>query len=64
MKFLKVWETVNNPTFKRGHTPTFKTEASLNRNIVSISKWMKATDAAGFEIEKGKYVLSIFFDKK
>jgi hypothetical protein len=55
IEFLKVWETVNNPSFKGGHAATFKTEASLNRNIVSISKWMKATAASGFEIEKGKY---------
>ena len=55
IEFLRVWETVNNPDFKGGHAATFKSEASLNRNIVSISKWMKATNAVGFDIEKGKY---------
>jgi len=53
--YSKFGERFTNQNFKGDHTATFKSEASLNRNIVSISKWMKATDATGFEIEKGKY---------
>lgn len=45
IEFLGLWESLHNPAFNRVQFDTFKTEAGLNRFIMTPSKWIEQTGA-------------------
>ena len=45
IKFLGLWEKINNPDFKGVEFDTFKTEAGLNRFSLSVKMWIQKTQA-------------------
>lgn len=47
IEFLGLWESLHNPSFNRVQFDTFKTEAGLNRFIMTPSKWIEQTGAIG-----------------
>ena len=47
IEFLGLWESLHNPAFNRVQFDTFKTEAGLNRFIMTPSKWIEQTGAIG-----------------
>ena len=55
IEFLGLWESLHNPSFNRVQFDTFKTEAGLNRFIMTPSKWIEQTGAIGFTSKAGRY---------
>jgi hypothetical protein len=47
IEFLGLWECLHNPAFNRVQFDTFKTEAGLNRFVMTPSKWIELTGAVG-----------------
>ena len=47
IEFLGLWKSLHNPSFNRVQFDTFKTEAGLNRFIMTPSKWIEQTGAIG-----------------
>ena len=45
LEFLGLWESLHNPNFNRVQFDTFRTEAGLNRFVVTPSKWIESTGA-------------------
>ena len=43
IEFLGLWESLHNPAFNRVQFDTFKTEAGLNRFVMTPSKWIEQT---------------------
>ena len=55
IEFLGLWESLHNPAFNRVQFDTFKSEAGLNRFVMTPSKWIEQTGAIGIVIyNKGK----------
>jgi hypothetical protein len=55
IEFLGLWESLHNPSFNRVQFDTFKTEAGLNRFIMTPSKWIEQTGAIGITSKAGRY---------
>ena len=55
IEFLGLWESLHNPAFNRVQFDTFKTEAGLNRFIMTPSKWIEQTGAIGITSKAGRY---------
>ena len=55
IEFLGLWESLHNPHFNRVQFDTFKTEAGLNRFVMTPSKWIEATGAIGIVSKAGRY---------
>jgi len=55
IEFLGLWETLNNPSFKRIEFDTFRNEAGSNRFILSLSNWIHKTNAIGIKTKRGRY---------
>ena len=53
--FLGVWETINNPNFNLVEFHQIKTEAGLNRFIMSAKKWIERTKGIGLIAKTGRY---------
>ena len=47
IEFLGLWESLHNPSFNRVQFDTFRTEAGLNRFVMTPSKWVEHTAAIG-----------------
>jgi len=58
IEFLAVWEQVNNPDFNSLGFQGIKTEPG--RLLVSVKKWVKATNAVGIYAKTGRYGGGIF----
>lgn len=43
IEFLGLWESLHNPTFNRVQFDTFRSEAGLNRFVMTPSKWIELT---------------------
>jgi hypothetical protein len=56
--FLAIWEQVNNPDFNRMGFHTVKNEPG--RLLVSVKKWVEATNAIGIYAKAGRYEGGIF----
>jgi hypothetical protein len=56
--FLAVWEQVNNPGFNRMGFHTVRNESG--RLLVSVRKWVEATNAVGIYAKTGRYGGGIF----
>lgn len=55
IEFLGLWESLHNPNFNRVQFDTFKTEAGLNRFVMTPSKWIEQTGAIGITSKAGRY---------
>lgn len=55
IEFLGLWESLHNPNFNRVQFDTFKTEAGLNRFVMTPSKWIEQTGAVGIVSKAGRY---------
>lgn len=55
IEFLGLWENLHNPTFNRVQFDTFRTEAGLNRFVMTPSKWIEQTRAIGITSKAGRY---------
>ncbi|MDR3136384.1 MAG: KilA-N domain-containing protein [Coriobacteriales bacterium] len=58
LEFLAVWEQVNNPGFNRTGYHTVRNESG--RLLVSVKKWVEATNAIGIYAKSGRYGGGIF----
>ena len=55
IEFLGLWESLHNPAFNRVQFDTFKSEAGLNRFVMTPSKWIEQTGAIGIVTKAGRY---------
>ena len=55
LEFLGLWECLHNPSFNRVQFDTFRTEAGLNRFVMTPSKWIEMTGAIGIVTKSGRY---------
>ena len=55
IEFLGLWESLHNPSFNRVQFDTFRTEAGLNRFVMTPSKWVEHTAAIGIVSKAGRY---------
>ena len=55
LEFLGLWESLHNPSFNRVQFDTFRTEAGLNRFVMTPSKWIEMTEAIGIVTKAGRY---------
>ena len=55
IEFLGLWESLHNSHFNRVQFDTFKTEAGLNRFVMTPSKWIESTGAIGIVSKAGRY---------
>lgn len=55
LEFLGVWERLNNPDFNPVEFDGFKQEAGLHSFTLSPTKWIKATNAIGLRVRRGRY---------
>jgi len=55
IEFLGLWESLHNPNFNRVQFDTFRTEAGLNRFVMTPSKWVEHTAAIGIVSKAGRY---------
>ena len=53
IEFLGLWESLHNPSFNRVQFDTFRTEAGLNRFVMTPSKWVEHTAAIGIVSKAG-----------
>ena len=55
MEFLAVWEELHNPDFNRVQFEAVRSEAGLNRFIMTPTKWIEQTNAIGIVSKAGRY---------
>jgi hypothetical protein len=55
LEFLGTWEQINNQDFKVVEFDHFKSQAGLPSFVLSVSEWIKKTNAVGIIVKKGKY---------
>ncbi|MGH4119345.1 KilA-N domain-containing protein [Clostridium sp.] len=55
IKFLGLWEQMNNPDFKLVEFDQFKNEAGANVFVLSPQKWISTTNAIGIISKSGRY---------
>jgi len=63
IEFCGIWEQVNNPGFKSIDFDGFKTQAGSNSFVLTPLKWIKATEAIGIQVKKGRYGGGVFAHK-
>ena len=55
VEFLGMWEQMHNDVFNVVEFDHIKKETGLNNFSLSVSEWVKQTNAKGIISEKGKY---------
>ena len=55
IEFLGLWETINNPKFKRIEFDAFRNQSGLNSFSLTAKKWTEATNAIGIISKKGRH---------
>lgn len=55
VEFLAVWEELHNPNFNRVQFEAVRSEAGLNRFIMTPTKWIDETNAIGIVSKAGRY---------
>ena len=55
VEFLGVWETLHNPDFNRVQFEAVKSEAGLNRFVMTPTKWIEQMNAKGMTSKAGRY---------
>ena len=54
VEFLGVWESSHNPEFNRVQFEAVKSEAGLNRFVMTPSKWIEQMNAIGMTTKAGR----------
>ena len=52
--FLAVWEELHNPDFNRVQFEAVRSEAGLNRFVMTPTKWIEQTNAIGIVSKAGR----------
>ena len=55
IEFLAVWEELHNPDFNRVQFEAVRTEAGLNRFVMTPTKWIEQMNAIGIISKAGRY---------
>ena len=55
IEFLAVWEELHNPDFNRVQFEAVRSEAGLNRFVMTPAKWVEQTNAIGIVSKAGRY---------
>ena len=55
VEFLAVWEELHNPNFNRVQFEAVRSEAGLNRFVMTPTKWIEQTNAIGIVSKAGRY---------
>lgn len=55
VEFLAVWEELHNPDFNRVQLEAVRSEAGLNRFVMTPTKWIEQTNAIGIVSKAGRY---------
>lgn len=55
IEFLGVWEELHNPDFNRVQFEAVRSEAGLNRFVMTPTKWIETTNAIGIVSKAGRY---------
>ena len=55
VEFLAVWEELHNPNFNRVQFEAVRSEAGLNRFVMTPTKWIEETNAIGIVSKAGRY---------
>lgn len=55
IEFLGVWEELHNPNFNRVQFEAVRSEAGLNRFVMTPTKWITQMDAIGMVSKAGRY---------
>ena len=55
VEFLAVWEELHNPDFNRVLYEAVRSEAGLNRFVMTPTKWIEQTNAIGIVSKAGRY---------
>lgn len=55
LEFLGTWESIYNSYFKVVEFDHFKQQAGLHTFVLSVSEWIKKTNAIGLFVKKGRY---------
>ena len=55
VEFLAVWEELHNPDFNRVQFEAVRSEAGLNRCVMTPTKWIEQTNAIGIVSKAGRY---------
>ncbi len=55
IEFLGVWEQLHNPEFNRVKFEAVKSEAGLNRFVMTPTKWIEQMNAIGMTSKAGRY---------
>ena len=55
VEFLAVWEELHNPDFNRVQFEAVRSEAGLNRFVMTPTKWIEQTNAIGIVLKAGRY---------
>ena len=55
VEFLAVWEELHNPDFNRVQFEAVRSEAGLNRFVMTPTKWIEQTNAIGIVPKAGRY---------
>ena len=55
IEFLGVWEELHNPNFNRVQFEAVRSEAGLNRFVMTPTKWITQMDAIGIVSKAGRY---------
>lgn len=54
VEFLAVWEELHNPDFNRVQFEAVRSEAGLNRFVMTPTKWIEQTNAIGIVSKAGR----------
>lgn len=55
IEFLAVWKELHNPDFNRVQFEAVRSEAGLNRFVMTPAKWVEQTNAIGIVSKAGRY---------
>ena len=62
--FLAVWEELHNPDFNRVQFEAVRSEAGLNRFVMTPTKWIEQTNAIGIVSKAGKWMAILWMHKR
>ncbi len=55
LNYLKLWETINNPSFKPFDFEGFKSKPGENAFAINPKQWIELTNAIGIKVKSGRY---------
>ena len=60
IEYISLWEELNNPNFNLGEIPQIKNDYSNSRFYMSVSQWVKRTNAIGLIAKGGRYSIGTY----